>query len=256
MVKKGDNIIFAIFYVLKSKDIISNMGLKKQFLGLFPGSKNDKEDKKKNVGSIRPPSSDSGKKPFFKKKEVFPNLDEANWENTEPFIPAVSYGRVIKCYDADTITIVAKPYKTQPIFRFSVRLNGIDGPEMRTRDANEKKAAQISRKYLADKILGEYINLENVSCDKYGRLLAEVWLGDLSINNWLLEKKVVVPYDGGTKNRPDDWLNYIIENGPDFIAAENARRQIEDQTVSLDTRRVLLALNHEALKVLNEEKPN
>ena len=43
------------------------MGLKKKFLGLFPGSNKDKEDKKKNVGSISPPSSDSGKKSFFKK---------------------------------------------------------------------------------------------------------------------------------------------------------------------------------------------
>ena len=29
----------------------------------------------------------------------------------KPFIPSVSYGKVIKCYDVDTITIVAKPYK-------------------------------------------------------------------------------------------------------------------------------------------------
>ena len=58
------------------------------------------------------------------------------------------------------------------------------------------------------------------------------------------------------KNCPDDWLEYIIENGPDFIAAENARKQIENEMVSLETRQVLLALNHEALKILDEEKPN
>ena len=229
------------------------MGFKKQFFGLFPGNK---QKKKEELGNIRPPSSDRNKKGDFNKKELFPNLDEANWDNTKPFIPSVYYGKVIKCYDVDTITIVAKPYKAHPIFRFSVRLSGIDGPEIRTKNENEKKAAQISKKYLTDKILDEYIHLENVSCDKYGRLLAEVWLGDLCINKWLLEKKVVVPYDGGKKNCPDDWLEYIIENGPDFIAAENARKQIENEMVSLETRQVLLALNHEALKILDEEKPN
>ena len=222
------------------------MGLKKQFLGLFPGNNKDKKQSSKN----------SNTPTFFKKKEVFPDLDEANWENTKPFIPAVNYGKVIKCYDVDTITIVAKPYKSQPIFRFSVRLSGIDGPELRSRNANEKKAAQIARKYALDRVLGEYISLENVSSDKYGRLLEEVWLDGVCINNWLLEKKVVVPYDGGTKYSPDDWLEYIIENNPDYIAAAHARKQLDDKTVSVEDRRVLLALNYEALKVLNEEKPN
>ena len=128
------------------------MGFKKQFFGLFPGNKQKKKDE---LGNIRPPSSDRNKKGDFNKKELFPN-----WDNTKPFIPSVYYGKVIKCYDVDTITIVAKPYKAHPIFRFSVRLSGIDGPEIRTKNENEKKAAQISKKYLTDKILNQYIHLE------------------------------------------------------------------------------------------------
>ena len=107
------------------------MGFKKQFFGLFPGNK---QKKKEELGNIKAPSSNGNKKGDFNKKELFPNLDEANWDNTKPFIPSVSYGKVIKCYDVDTITIVAKPYKAHPIFRFSVRLSGIDGPEIRTKN--------------------------------------------------------------------------------------------------------------------------
>ena len=41
--------------------------------------------------------------------------------------------------------------------------------------------------------------------EKYGRILADVYLGDLHINQWMLDNKHAIPYDGGTKHRPDEW---------------------------------------------------
>lgn len=133
-------------------------------------------------------------------------LDAIEYKDTEPFVPAITGGKVIKVYDGDTITIASKmPYLNSPIFRFSVRLIGIDSPEMKTKSATEKELAIISRNALYDKIMNKYVILKNVSLEKYGRLLADVYLDDLNLNQWMLDNKYAVEYDGGTKQRPDEW---------------------------------------------------
>ena len=58
-------------------------------------------------------------------------LEEVNYEDTIPFIPPITHGKVIKVYDGDTITIAALlPYENSKLYRFSVRINGIDCPEI------------------------------------------------------------------------------------------------------------------------------
>ena len=42
-------------------------------------------------------------------------------------------------------------------------------------------------------------DLKNVSLEKYGRLLADVYLNELCLNNWMLENKYAVEYHGKTK---------------------------------------------------------
>ena len=50
--------------------------------------------------------------------------------------------------------------------------------------------------------------LKNISTEKYGRLLADVYLGDLHLNKWMLDKRYAVSYDGGTKIAPESWNKY------------------------------------------------
>lgn len=138
-----------------------------------------------------------------------PNPLDVTWENTIPFIPPISEGLVIKVYDGDTITIASKlPYTDSPTYRFSVRLNGIDCPEIKSKNENEKLCAKIAKNYVEELLLHKNIVLKNVTTEKYGRLLADVYLNDLCINNELLTKKLAVSYDGGTKKSPNDWLLY------------------------------------------------
>ena len=148
---------------------------------------------------------------FYAKKEnvCVKELENIEWEHTQPFLPDVTYGKVIKVYDGDTITIAAKPYHNYPVYRFSVRLNGIDAPELKTKNENEKKHAIISRDALKEKILGRIVNLVNIQHDKYGRILADVFLGNENICKWMLCENYVVEYDGGTKNKPAEWYKYI-----------------------------------------------
>ena len=57
--------------------------------------------------------------------------DRITWDDTIQFVFPIYKGQVIKVYDGDTITIAAyMPYiDSSPLFRFSVRLNGIDTPK-------------------------------------------------------------------------------------------------------------------------------
>ena len=65
------------------------------------------------------------------------------WEDTTAFTMPISGGQVIKVYDGDSITIAAHlPIEKSPLFRFSVRLNGIDTPEIKGKNEDEKTAAQ------------------------------------------------------------------------------------------------------------------
>ena len=131
------------------------------------------------------------------------------WEDTIPFVFPISEGQVIKVYDGDTITIASKlPYDSSPLYRLSVRLNGIDTPEIKGKTADEKQVAKEARDDLAGLIMNKQIRLENVESEKYGRILADVYLGDLHINKWLIDNRYAVAYSGGTKTRPENWVEY------------------------------------------------
>ncbi len=145
-------------------------------------------------------------------------------KDTVPFVPDVRYGRVVKVYDGDTITIGAKMYpihNSQPIYRFSVRLNGIDTPELKGSGEEEHQVAVLARDWLANKIMGRMVALENVSFEKYGRLLATVYLMEKKkkygiskwervgekLNSQIVKERLAVSYDGGTKEKVD-WIAY------------------------------------------------
>jgi endonuclease YncB( thermonuclease family) len=128
------------------------------------------------------------------------------YENTLPFVPPINVGKVIRVYDGDTFTMISKlPYTEGPIYRFSVRMNGIDSPEIKGKTNNEKELAKQSRDALSNLILGKIVTLKNITTEKYGRILADVYMGNLCVNDWMLINKYAVKYDGGTKIRPDEW---------------------------------------------------
>jgi micrococcal nuclease len=133
-------------------------------------------------------------------------LDKITYENTIPFIPPITSGKVVKVYDGDTFTLAAKlPNTDGPVYRFTVRLNGIDTPEIKGKTATEKELAKRARDALSSLIMNKIIILKNVETEKYGRLLAEVYVDDININNYMVDNKYAVKYDGGTKERPEEW---------------------------------------------------
>ena len=133
-------------------------------------------------------------------------------KSIKSFVPPINSGRVIKCYDGDTITVASYlPYKESDLYKFSVRLNGIDCPEIKSNNEKEKMVAKIAKDILSDKILGKIVTLNNVTTEKYGRILADVIFENVSLGQWLIEQNLAVSYSGGKKKTPNDWLEYYNE---------------------------------------------
>ena len=95
-----------------------------------------------------------------------------------------------------------------------VSLLGIDTPESRTRDLEEKKFGLISKKKLKEWCLKAVesekddieIQLRCPEADsrgKFGRILAEVWVSEdgewTNVNKWLCDNGFAVPYTGQNK---------------------------------------------------------
>lgn len=140
------------------------------------------------------------------------NID-IKWKDTVAFTFPVKGGRVIKCYDADTITIATKlPFEESPIYRLSVRLNGIDTPEIKGKgiSTEEKEAGKIARDFVCNLVLNKYVTLKNIQREKYGRILADVYIDDIHLNELLIQEKYAVKYDGGTKIKPTSWIKFKV----------------------------------------------
>ena len=132
-------------------------------------------------------------------------MDESipTYKDTKIFLPNIKKACVIKVYDGDTFTIACKlnEIKDDSYFRFSVRLKNIDTPEIKSKDEKEKKAAINAKNELSNKILNKWVELKNISYDKYGRILADVIYENENISCWLLKNKLGVYYNGGKKKK-------------------------------------------------------
>ena len=100
-----------------------------------------------------------------------------------------------------------------------VRVAGVDTPEKRTRDLEEKELGIEATNWLKEKLDGAIsgdddliIRTELVGgMGKYGRLLGWLYIGDseLSLNELMIEEGYAWAYDGGTKQKNFEELREI-----------------------------------------------
>ena len=100
-----------------------------------------------------------------------------------------------------------------------VRVAGVDTPEKRTRDLEEKELGYDATNWLKEKLDGAIsgdddliIRTELVGgMGKYGRLLGWLYIGDaqVSLNELMIEEGYAWPYDGGTKQKNFEELREI-----------------------------------------------
>lgn len=175
-------------------------------------------------------SSSSYKKEFHMINE-FRVPPYSKWTDFPVFVPDIKYGYVIRCYDGDTITIVSDPYGE--VCRFTLRISGLDTPEIKGTTALEKTAAEIVRDELKKMISNKYVQIKIHGNDKYGRLLADIWVDGYSdsINQWLLDNKYALPYDGGKKSVfQDEFLMAIIRKNYNIVVKNQSKKDVNDSS--------------------------
>ena len=125
---------------------------------------------------------------------------------------------ITKVLDGDTIDVVIDLgfdlYKKE-----RVRIAGVDTPEKRTRDAEEKALGLDATNWLKEKLEGAIAGDDDLiirtelvgGVGKYGRLLGWLYIGDatISLNEQMIGAGYAWEYDGGTKKKDFEELREI-----------------------------------------------
>ena len=125
---------------------------------------------------------------------------------------------IVKVLDGDTIDVIIDLgfdlYKKE-----RVRIAGVDTPEKRTRDLEEKELGMDATNWLIEKLDGAIAGEDDLvirtelvgGMGKYGRLLGWLYIGDetVSINEKMIEQGYAWEYDGGTKKKDFQELREI-----------------------------------------------
>ena len=123
-----------------------------------------------------------------------------------------------KVLDGDTIDVTIDLgfdlYKKE-----RVRIAGVDTPEKRTRDLEEKELGIDATNWLKEKLDGAIAGDDDLvirtelvgGVGKYGRLLVWLYIGDAdsSLNEQMIDEGYAWPYDGGTKQKNFEDLREI-----------------------------------------------
>ena len=110
--------------------------------------------------------------------------------------------RVVNVYDGDTMTVDIAGWPEVVGLGISVRCYGIDTPELRTRNEQEKKLGYAARDFVRELVKNsKKVELKNIRRDKYFRLLAEVYIDGVSLADTLIKSGHARKYDGGKKQK-------------------------------------------------------
>lgn len=111
-------------------------------------------------------------------------------------------------YDGDTIQFSIPDVHPLLGQKISVRVLGLDTPEVKGKLPCEKEVARTAQRFV-ESILknAKVINLEDVSRDKYFRILATVKADGQSLTDILLKNRLAYSYNGKTKEKID-WCSF------------------------------------------------
>lgn len=120
---------------------------------------------------------------------------------------SVTVSAVTTIYDGDTFTATIDDWPPLIGKSISVRIHGIDTPELRGKCRREIELARKAKQAAVTMIReAKTIELRNMRRDKYFRILAEAYADGTSIGETLIKQGFAVPYDGGKKN---DWCTTV-----------------------------------------------
>ena len=110
--------------------------------------------------------------------------------------------KVTKVVDGDTIDVIID-MGFDILYKSRVRLFGIDTPESRTRNKDEKVRGLLAKKYLQEALkAGTSLSIKTYKDNetgKFGRILGDVFIDGKSVNAQMVKDFMAVPYYGQSK---------------------------------------------------------
>ena len=117
-----------------------------------------------------------------------------------PQYGTVTVSKVISVYDGDTFRVDINSLHPIVGKNIPIRVNGVDTPEIRGKCQYEKNLALEARDFVRAKLgNAEEIKLINLQRGKYFRVVANVVVDGVSLEQELLDNKLAYRYDGGKK---------------------------------------------------------
>ncbi|MEE9303096.1 thermonuclease family protein [Candidatus Vondammii sp. HM_W22] len=112
----------------------------------------------------------------------------------------VSPSVIRSIYDGDTFKVTISEWPAIVGNKISVRVNGVDTPEMRGQCDREIKLARKAKKHtVAFLRSGEKVELRNVQRGKYFRIVADVYVSGENLAESLIVAGLGYRYYGGKK---------------------------------------------------------
>ena len=109
--------------------------------------------------------------------------------------------KMVKVVDGDTIDVDIDLGFGVWMRNQRIRMHGIDTPESRTRDIEEKKYGLAAKDFLIKWTNAGGLTLKTHKDDrgKFGRILGEIWCFDTNVNEKMIEEHHAVRYMGQSK---------------------------------------------------------
>ena len=114
-------------------------------------------------------------------------------------VSSVYVDQVVSIYDGDTFKIDIHDWPAIVGDDISIRIKGIDTPEIRGTDGFEKEMAIAAKEQLTKIINSGRVSLFDLERDKYFRILAQVKVNDEDVAERLISLGLAKRYIGGTK---------------------------------------------------------
>ena len=131
-------------------------------------------------------------------------MERINYNNTIPFVPPISVGKVVKVHAGNHLSVASSICCFPSYYRFPIHIRGIRCPEKRTSSSTEKRCAFMARDLVRAKVADRIISIENIDIERYGRIIADIFVDGVELKRFLLEEHLAVP----EHETPDDWLEY------------------------------------------------
>ena len=121
-----------------------------------------------------------------------------------PEYGTVIVSKVISVYDGDTFRVDIESLPPIVGKNIPIRLNGVDTPEIQGKCQYERDLALKARDFVRNKLANaKEIKLTNLQRGKYFRVVANVLLDGVSLEQDLLENELAYMYGGGKSS----WCN-------------------------------------------------